>query len=488
MPITVTLEPVQTELLLQGDTEAVLTITNAGDSAVRVPDLVMNPDIPAFRIVEAKTGLEFYRRRESPAQGPTQVELAPGKSLTKRFSLMPGLHLHFPGEYLVHARYYYNGGLSVAESDPVKLVIHPVTPRALSTSYVQGGFAYVKFGASINSLSDPPQIVRHAFSVMAEGGASNAQEVGVCDSLDAPSISAPPFRRVSYEHWISTQRGPQIRFFHVNAAGEATKPVALDAPPDSKLITPISVIPADLSTERGPGRALLWTPVYGRGGKFTVVKLAPDARPALAESVEVPAKSIFWAMAAERTPTAAIPHVVVFAHAGGKGLALSWAHWPDRAPGGAAVKLIGESTGEILAADLLVEADETIHGAALTLTDPRTARTVRLVRWRLHPDGRAEMGPEHEIPWPFTKQIVKSLVRVGPGGIPAVIIAGPDGAWSMYEPLAGLVDLPSSISRMSASIDIAFQGESAPVFIVGRQIGGFEILQPDGKHLPHFCG
>ena len=489
MPIKVTLEPAATDLLLQGDTEATLTVTNIGDATVRVPNPDMNQDIPAFRVVEAKTGIEFYRRLEAPAQGPILVELPPGKSLSKRFSLMPGLHLHVPGEFLVHARYFYNSGLSVAESEPVKITLRPITPRSLSTVYVQGGFSFVKCGVSINAISDPPRLVRHVFSIMSEGGASNAQEIGVCEAIDVPDISAPPNRSVSYEHWITVRRGGKFLFHHVNAAGEATKPVAFDPPPNTILVTPTSITPSEVDTARGAGRALIWSPVPGRGGTFTTLALNPDARPAPGPSMETTARTLLWCMAAERTPSATIPHVVVYAQPADSGrFALMSAPWPDRAPGGAVARPVGEITGELLGSDLFLDAEETIHGASLVLSEPRKSRALRLVRWRVYPDGRGEVGPEHGIPWPYSHPILKVLVRVGPGGVPAALIAGTDGMWSMFEPLAGLIKLPAAVGPVGPAIDLGFQAESSPVIICGRQAIGYDIIQPDGRPLPHFCG
>lgn len=485
MPLGLVLQLSAADLLVQQDTTALLTITNNGPDAAVLPEPHLSPEIPALRIIEARSGIEVIRQRRPYPQGSRPRTLPVGGSIEHEFSLMDVAHVHTPGEYLVSAMVRSNGGRDFAESTPVKLTVTAVTPRTLNTTYVQGGYAFVKYGVTLNLAFDPPRLTRHCFSIRNGGGVVDAQSVVPASLLVHPTLSAPRNRQVSHDHWIAWMDGAGLHAVHMSAVDGASKPgtfkLASDEAVKPFLVSPLSIDAADEIEGRRPGAAFLWLPQKG-GGAFATIDLTPDARPALGASTSVPGSRPSWAMLVDPAES---PRALYFTQSDGTRSTLRLLPWPRKAAPGA-IKVLHEVPGDVIAGDVLLDAADAAHGALLQISDPRE-RALSLARFRVTLQDGFVLGESHDIPWPFSTDIQRAVVRVGPGGIPAALLQDPNGTWSAFSPADGLVKAPSQVAQSVAAIDLAFLTEGVPLLVVGQPMSGFEVFQMDGSKLPHDC-
>ncbi len=489
MPLALTLELDQTDLLVQQDTPARLTILNNGPNAAVFPDPQLAPEIPSLRIVEVRSGVEIVRQRRPYPQGSKLRTLPVGESLEHEFTLMDVAHIHTPGEYLVSAIVRSNGGKDVAESAPIKITITPVTPKTLDSVYVQGGHAFIKYTVSLNLNFDPPRVTRHSMLLRKGGGITDAQTVAPATMISRPTLSAPRNQQVSHDHWIAWLDGLKLSAVHTSLFEGPAKPSSFSDFPKDEAVAPLLISPLSIDANseaegRMPGTAFLWVPSKDTGS-ITAFHLVPDQPPAPSGNAPVPGPRPSWAMLVDPFET---PRGIYFTQERGEPAApqsqLRLLPWPRQANPGE-IKTLHTLTGSVIGGDVLLDNTDTANGALLVLSDLRN-RALSLQSFTYSQQAGFKAGAVHEIPWPFSTEIAASIVRIGPGGAPAALLKNPDNEWSIYTPTRGLQRVPADLSPSIAALDLAFFGND-PVFVVGRPMNGLEILQLDGKPIPHQC-
>jgi hypothetical protein len=483
MTLEVKLTIAATALVMQQNPACIITLTNTGPADVLVTQPIKNPDVPALRITEVATGIEVVHRGHPRMTGPLTAPLKSGSSLSERFQLLDIAHFHAPGEYDISALVQH--GKDVRESSPIRLIISPVTPRSLHVVNVQGGLAPIKYGVCVNRAADPPRLIRHQFTVLEDGGATNAWPLVPVPANALPCISACANRSVTHAHWIAWLQGEELRALHVDPEGNPSRPTTVKlAAPGGRVVAPLSIHASDDPATPAPGHALLWIPTGagpGAGGALQTIALKADAPPSPGAQLTLDGPAPTWLASAERADQS---RWVAFARSSSGKSSLHVSPWPDQAGGKPPVR-IGDFPGEILAGDAALDEEDTIHIALLVLIDPDHARTTRLLLWSIPKDLPPEKGQEHQVPWPADAVATSSIVRIGPAGMVAVAMGSP-GGWALFDPVNGYRAAPAMLNT-ATTVEVVFLG-GIPAFIVGRPMLGIDIIQHNGEPLPHSCG
>jgi hypothetical protein len=486
MSLIVEFKMEKTTLLSQENPLCHLSAKNDGNGPVRVSSPGASPDVPALRITELKTGIETLQHQPAHPPGTAYQELAAGKKLEYAFQLHSITNLALPAEYEVAAVLYYDVDAKRAESKPVTLKVIPVTPRGLSLVNVQGGWAAIVYGVSVNAASDPPQIVRYCFEVMPEGGVADARPVANANLRAAPELSAPPNNSVAHAHWIAWKEEGGLAFTHFDAAlGALSVGRWRPQEPEFAIVAPLAAeIPKDPAA-RPEGAALLWVGDAARHlSAFQVVQLTPDGKSAPGGRCEAGTTRPVWMMTHIRSDGT---RLVTYSHDSPQGTTLAVRAWP-KANVPTEAKRLAAWPGNCLGGGALMTQDDTILGATLIRGPQRDGAKVELIVWSLDSENKFAERLRHSIPWNYNTPVRQSIVRLSPGGHVAALLADETGRWSLFDDTGGVRGLPAGLSDARLPLDVAFLNDSDAVLIAGQAAQGFKLMMTNGDPLPHLCG
>lgn len=489
MPLTVELKIPRPDLLVQENPACQLVITHAGGPAHQVPDLVFNPHIPALRIVDVKTGLETIRQPKPPLGAEKQRTLAPGGTLKSEFLLGSRVEFTVPGEFDVSAIVHYDV-TKAAESAPVRVTVRTVAPKSLSIVTVQGGYAPVQYGFSINASEDPPQIVRHLFDVATDGGVHDARSVAPAHLRAVPVPSAPANRTVAHTHWVAWSEANTIYATHFDPAAGASPVKRWRIPTAAaELVHPLHIDKLTDAVKRPAGAALVrLSDGLADASELQVLLLTAGDNPDPRARAPLPGPAPLWMMSHERADGV---RFVTYIQAAAAGPMLSYTRWPDQLVASDPPRRLEQWGGQnaaFVAAGATMGRDSTLFGATLLVHNPQTNPTYSLAPWSIDPKGQFTAAPLREVAGPGATPVAAAVVRVGPTGAPAALLRDHTGVWSVYDPRTGLKPAPTMLLTTRFPLDLAFLREAEPVLIAGVPMGGYEIYQLNGDHLPHSCG
>lgn len=488
MSLTLDFKIEKTILLCQENPVCHLTATNTGNSPLKVAALGASPEIPVLHVTELKTGVETFQHqhRHGPEVGIPYTQIAADKKLEYDFDLNSIAQLSLPTEYEISAILPFDMGKSRVESKSVKLKIIPVTPRSLSLVNVQGGWAAVVYGISVNAASDPPQIVRHRFDIMTEGGVGDARPVANVHLRAEPALSAPPNSTVAHAHWIAWREEQGLSFTHFDSV-LGSLPTASWACPqaDFALVHPLATEPVTDPARRPAGAALLWVGDPSRHiSAFQVINLSPDGKATPGASSNAGGPKPAWMLS--HAPSSG-RRCLTFIRESEDGSSLFFQPWPQQ---GAAVepRLLAKWRGHCHGAGALMITDDSIRGATILRGAQRDGAKLELITWKISPKGEYAERKRLTIPWAFQNRVTRAMTGVSPGGKTVALIAGDDEKWQFFDDEAGLQPVSPLIASARQAVEIVFMSETDPVFIVGRVGQGFQTMLPNGDPLPHHAG
>jgi hypothetical protein len=488
MPIILDFQIEKTALLCQENPICHIVASNDATSPVKVAALGASPDVPILRIVDCKTGIETFqhRRKHGGVPGTAYQEVAAGGTLKYEFELTSIARLPLPVEYEVSAILPYEMGAKRAESKPARLRISPVTPRDLCLTYVQGGWAAIAYGVSVNVASDPPQIVRHRFDVLTEGGVGDARPVAKAPLRAAPVLSAPPNQSVVHAHWIAWRDSGNVAFTHFDAKLGALRTGTWACPsPEFEIVSPLATEPATDPARRPNGAALIWMGGTARQApSFQVLTFTSEGKAVAAASCPADSRQPSWMMSHIQSTGR---RILTYAVAKDKACELFVRPWPQAgAPGEA--RSLARWEGAFQGGGALLIADDSIRGATLVRGPQGEGSTLELITWKLNAQGEFAERTRHKIAWPFQSQVNRAVVRIGPSGKAVALLAGEDERWQFFDEESGVQPLPASVAATKLPVDVVFMGDAEPVLIFGRMTQGFELMMPNGDPLPGFSG
>lgn len=486
MPLEVKFEIEKTELLLQQETVATLTVVNSTPDPVDVLDPQFNRDSPILKITSGRTSVQVLRRGERYPVWPKRRTLKPGEQLVHRFALMGLAHIHHPDTYTIEAIVPTGPMmLDMVSSAPVSIIVHPVTPKGIDTTFVQGGYAFVKYAASFDGSHDAKRIVRHYLGLHKNGGALHAEEVAAADSSARPVISAPANQSVSHSHWIGWKQENEFRFVHMGQDIGPAEVSRWKRPPEgAELVKPLSINISDDAAARAGGHALVRCP-GGSGDVFQTVVLNPGAAAEPGATVNA-GGPVTWAMAFERSNAS---RYVAFTRQTGAGSAAStelvlsaWAGGPVPA----APKSVAKIPGRILAGDVLIEEDDRLNVAVLAQVSTDEGHALTMHRFVLDTQEQVRQLEPLKVAWPHDKEVYGPMVRVGPECVPAAVLRDERNVAKLFDG-KDVKAAPPMFALPGAPMDIGFLSPSEPVLIGGMTLLGIDVVTFDGKPLPHKC-
>ena len=488
MPLLLDFQIEKTTLLVQENPVCRIVASNNAAGPLKVAAPGASPEVPILRITDLKTGIETFQHghKHGGVPGIAYQEVAAGRTLECEFPLASIARLTLPVEYEASAILPYEMGAKQAESKAIKLKIIPVTPRDLSIVNVQGGWASVVYGVSVNAASDPPQIVRHRFDLFTEGGVGDARPVAKAPLRATPVLSSPPNQSVAHAHWIAWREGGGVAFTHFEA-GLGSLPTGTWAcpAPEFEIVAPLATEAVTDPARRPDGAALIWMsdPARQTAG-FQVITFTSDGKAMVGSSGPAEAQRPAWMMSHIQSKGRRLLTCVV---AEGKGCKLLARPWPQPGVPGEA-KVLAKWPGTCHGGGALMIADDSIRGATLVRGPQSDGAKLELVTWKMGPQGEFVERARHKISWPFQSQVSRAVVRIGPSGKAVALLAGEDGRWQFFDDEAGLQPLPATVAATQLPLDIVFMSDAEPVLIMGRMSQGFDLMMPNGDPMPGHSG
>ncbi len=488
MSLKVELTVEKTTLLCQENPVCHLSAANTGDATMKVAALGASPEVPILHVIELKTGVETFHHghRHGPDIGIPYQEIAADKKLEYDFDLNSVVKLTLPTEYEVSAILYYDSGAKRAETKPVKLKIIPVTPRSLSLVNVQGGWAAVVYGVCVNAASDPPQIVRHRFDIMTEGGVGDARPVANANLRADPAISSPPNSSVAHSHWIAWRDEGSLAFTHFDSEiGSLPTGVWKCPQPEWEIVHPLATQPVTDPAQRPVGAALLWVGDPARRmSAFQVVNFTPDGKAVAGAPWDAGGPKPSWM---KSHITSSGQRLFAFIRDTDQGCTFFLQPWSQTGPSGEP-RSLAKWNGTCLGGGTVMINDDSIRGATLVRGPQAGGAKLELIVWKIGPKGEYGERARHTIPWAFQHAVNRALVRIGPGGKAVALIAGGDGQWQFFDDETGFQPLPATVAGARQPVEVVFMDESVPVFIVGQVGQGFQVILANGDPLPGHSG
>jgi len=488
MPLEIKLHIEKTDLLVQQNPACRITYTNKRDTPIRYLHPSEHENSPMWRIVELRTGAESFQVGHAREFGDQPTPLPPGQTVAFDFQMRSRLELSVPGEYEVSAIVAYDGGKERAESNKIKLRIAPVAARALTIVPVSGATSSVWYAFSVNAMADPNQICRHTLGLSHESGVTDADAVAKAAFASVPVASAPQNQSIATSQWLAWIEDGAMRFTHFNPDAGGAAAIGKWALPaaEVKIIAPLFTEPDEDPAKAPPGAALLWIgdPVK-RAAYLQVVDFTAPGRASTSAKALLPTYPLLDAQTHARSDGR---RTVTFTTQTDGGIALYTAPWPNQALASNAIKKVAEWKAEFLAGAAIVDTEDRVRGATLMVSDPATLRKPVIIRWTLDPkDGFTQEAPD-PVEWPYAVEIHRAVVRVGPDGVPAALLANAAGVWYCYDGFESVTPVPAILAASKLPIDIVFVGPGQPLLIGGTPGQGLKALFPDGKPIPHKCG
>lgn len=475
----------RTTLLAQESPDCKLVITNPGRDPVVLAAPVTNPDVPILRLTEIKTGIDTFQKGHPRHLGTEYVPLPGEKKIEHEFPLTSVAESLLPGEYEMAALVPYEMGLKRAESKPVKIKINPVTPRGLALTSAHDGWSGAYYGVSVNAASEPPQIVRHQFHIMTGGGVMDARAVANAHLRAAPALSTTPNGKVSHVHWIAWHDNGSLAVLHFNP-DTGSSPVIKwkSAEPEFVIVPPLASEPMTDPAARPPGAALLWVGDVARHlSQFQVVEFGADGKLVLGARCDAGFAKPTW-MVNHFRPDGT--RLVVYAQAAPtEATTLHLRPWPKAGQAATAAKQFASWPGHCLGGGTLMMANGDIRGATLVRSPRRDGAKLELVVWKISVDGNYTQLERRSLAWGFEQPVSQAVIRLGPSGLPAAVLADADGKWTYFNPDGEQQALPPGLANTRYPLELTFLSEAQVVIIVGQMFQGFKVMLDDGEHLPH---
>lgn len=496
------------QVLYQESPICAVAFSNAGPATVRVPRPVGGSLLLSTRVVEVKTGVETLHRKTAPAGAPPRrpvlVALEPGKRLQGRFSLRELMPLPPPGKYEISVLCDYNNAADHAESRPVALTVEPTTARNLSLVSAQGGAAAVLYGAWMNVVSDPPDIVRSCFDVIGGGGVSETVSIAKGTVHTRPILSVPPNGESEDSHWIAWLDERNLHATHYDPRLGPSKIQKLDLGlSGAELVEPLFSDVTEDSSVRPPGAALVFMPSPGNTFRLTTVELT-DKKFSAAGHVDLPGKHPAWIQTLTRGNRS---RALLYLQQAEKAVEFSYLPWPSRGvPAASAAKSLFKWQGQFVGAGATLNDQDQILGATLMWQGEGSGATLQLFGWKVDPKGTFSLAAPEEEPesepdddevpaapsrpeprrviWNGQAPIERCLIRLNERGQIAALLLDAAGRWQVFDG-AETKPVPAVFSMSKLPLDLGFLGAGPqPVLIAAELGGGFRILQLDGRPLP----
>lgn len=484
MILDVQLKVERNELVFQENPVCRLDLMNNGQRELQVPHPMFNPHMPVMRVIHVQTGAEVFQQGKAPVTGDNYQPLPPGGKLDYEFPLLSKVTFPAPGDYEVSAILPYDMAEERAESKPVRFKVKPAIPMNLSLASAAGGWSGVQYGACVNTMSDPPEILRYGFSLSSEDGVDYVQRVAKAALRSIPSLSAPANQTVAHNHWVAWLDEERMYFSHIDPVLGATavQKSKLPAGTGAEIVSPLHLGALDPGQERPSGAALLWIGgPAGQAWQFQTVHVSP------AGDVRTGAKTLLtgarplWMRSHEQKDG---HRFVTYVQSMPEGIVLNMVSWPDAArPSNKTNTLVEWGKAHFLAAHTTMTREDVVYGATLMLPAEPDIPKLDMVVWKLDAKGRYSEHLREDVQWEYAKPVTKAIVRVGPLGTPAALLADDKGQWSVY--WQGRVQpAPAALAATKLCLDLAFLSQAEPVFIAAEQTSGFRVLQLNGEPLP----
>lgn len=478
MPLKAELIIEKTDLILQQNPQCAVRLTNVGDK-----EIVLASASPAFRIVEASTGLETKVQKKGHESWTAEpVTLKPNTSTDLFFDLLKQVPIKVPGKFDISVIVVYNAVQS-AESEPVRVAVHAATPRALFLEAGNGGNSSVIYASWVNVATDPPEIVRTKIDLLPGGGIADSFSCGPAHLRAAPVLSAAANLIPVNSHYIGWIEKEQLKFVHADDALGVTPAVSIKLPTAScRIVEPLFSEPIVDTTARPEGGALVvaWsdpaTPAKLFSYKLTPKGARQTGSALLSDGVPLFIQSFALSEGSQRYLTL---------NQSADRMTLAIGSWPteDRS---APPEKLGDIKGMFISADFIVDPSDDIHGCVLAWSAPNPPRSLELVHWTLpRATGKLLTGARTTIEWDPTMAIESARVRAGDRGPDGAYIRGGDARWRVLVPEIGLKFAPDEVVTSKLPLDGAMLGGVEPVLVFGQLLSGLKVIRLDGSPLPH---
>ena len=489
MTIEVRLQVANTDLLFQENPPAELTVTNRGREAVNVQS-IHNSAVPTFRVVELQTGAESLHKGDPGMTGIETEPLEAGESVQKTFPLLETVRVPRPGGYEITALVEHSEGTLPVESAPLRLNFRPAAPKGIALVSVAGGAGGLLYGATVNSRSDPPEIVRYALAKSGHDGVVDAKSVGPAARAGQPMLSSPRNRVVEHSHFVAWLAGNSFTQTYVDMEGKAQPASALALDGTDAQIVQVSIAPYDAAHPEPAGEALLVQRAEKGGSYFSVIRLTPGASNAGAFAATTGGHPL-WATSVEKSEG---QRAILFCHEGlfvdkkTRGLVLREQVWPGEEPSAGDVGRVlaeWEDVALVGSAVTLTFDDETF-GASLVRSTKLDEPKLEMRTWSLSKDGAFSELASTTLPWGDATPINTTRIAVGPKGAVAALIRDGEKQWFVFD-AAGLREVTGRLAKIDLTFSIAYFA-SDPLLVVASEAGGMQLLQLSGEPLKPSAG
>ena len=486
MPLNIQMTIDKTEILIGENPTCRLTLENRGSEAIEIIRPRSGGGMPAFRVVNTRTGADQIVRGNVVGSGiPVTQTIDARDTFASTLPLFEDANWLSPGQYLISSIYEFNNGKGRAESAPVKLTINPMAVRNLFIDSVQGQSPNAVWA---NITSDPADIVMASIALTMDGGVTSVMPVGQGTLQSRPYVSLPPNGAPCFGNWVAwLDGGKSLHAVHVDPNLEGLPAGQFDLPDAGVIVPPLFAQPNTTWGARGPGDALIW--FNDESGSRSVVQrfhMVPVDKKVVIKpgyGYKIQASLPVWMQHHARSDST---RLITSLDVNARKISLVVLPVPEKnmTVTGLQVRVLQTWDGDFIAAGATMDLKDVIRGALLVWTAAQGKEVLELIGWSIGTDGAVSEHYRQALPWAATVPVDEAKVRVRENGVPAVLLKTQDQEWYVFDGLDKLVAAPPPFKDTQYGIDLAFWQGNEVVLIGAEAIKGLTVKRLDGSDLP----
>ena len=470
-----------TKLLWQETTLCYTELFNDSDEEI----INVNPDNwrggATFCLTNLLTGEKTYHSRKLlPEIESAGISLASGGMLTDEIVLSSILRFPTSGLFELQAKYSFDGG--EVESAPVRVEVIRADPQGLVTETAMGSQAGDLYCVWTNRLQDGFDLYLSTIDTAFEPIVLSTNKIGKLSMLCEPSISIPANKIPARQHvaWIA---GDKLHYVICETGGLRSGSLELNSR-EYKIVPP-------LLEDVGNGNTIqfaevLLTSVRPDGWRLRTVLL--DGSPSFADEIRtihsIPPEwfQTVYRSTGERYTFFILPQ----SRDGNPYLKLAMSMWRERVAPSSPV-FLSNWNGSLVAADILLAADDRIVGAVLLKREDEGRVEFVVEKWTLDQNDELRVSTTAPIRWNEDWIIEHAFLRVNGDGVAFMLFkGGPESKWYWVDGAGDFESLGDLSSRISLPADIIFTSFIYPAIVYTDKECGlrFHYLGPNRVYRP----
>ena len=478
MPFTIQIKLASNELLVQQNTDCLLILTNVGSGKDEASHPGTSPWSLVFRVTEIKTGIDsFFKPERKPFDQDRKIAFNAGQADQVVVPLLMKASFPGPGEYEVSALWSW-GPAKPAESNAVRVKIHPFTARNLSLNRVE----YAAFSAAVlNVATDPPVLLRAGITLLPGGGVQRLDPVAPVNLRTVGVLSQGPNQTIMTGEWMAWIDGKKLSAAYVDSTtgSSAVRSVAIGEG-DYQIVAPLYCAAPPDDGSRPTGAGLLSITATGRA-VLQAFNLTPAAiQPGASATLASPP---LWIES--RVLSSGRRFVCYCTAEANRKLALYCMPWPGEPnfKPGAAVKLCEWSNMEFVGGTLIIDQEDQFLGGLLMWNMSNRGPTLEFINWKAVPAGHYEELTRRQIQYSHDAGISRAIVRLFQSGFFAALLKDNSGRWMVWDPIHGETRIAPPLDTSPLPLDLAMIKTDEPILVSGTIGSGLKFSRTDGTVL-----